>query len=257
MAHQTNHLLHLQYNSKQYFLFVFFSTICSYNFHWYLTPGIQNEMIRVRWTQQHKTLHLALFSIGLAGSGWFFFFFTAHWLWMAGATLLTFLYSAPKLPLHPFGRLRKIAVGKTIFLAFVWMYVTTLLPIIFAGKGWQPEDVLFCISRFFLIYSICIIFDYRDRAHDREQGIKSLITYLSESGVHKLFYLSVFIFIAATSCLYITGLPLPVVALLLLPGIITLGVYRIAQQTFSDYLYYIVLDGLMMFSALFTSFILI
>lgn len=108
-----------------------------------------------------------------------------------------------------------------------------------------------------MIYSICIIFDYRDRAHDREQGIKSLITYLSDSGVSNLFYLSVFIFITCTASLLFTGLPLPVVALLLLPGIITLGLYRIAQQNFSDYLYYIVLDGLMMFSALFTSFILI
>jgi 4-hydroxybenzoate polyprenyltransferase len=255
MVHQTNHLLKLQYETVHYSLFVFFSTICSYNFHWFLTPVIESELIRVRWTLQHKKLHLFLYIIGLLGAAWYFFYFTEHWFWMGIAILLSFLYSAPKLPLHPFGLLRKIAVGKTIFLAFVWMYVTTFLPIVFDGRPWLPADALFCCSRFFLIYSICILFDYRDRANDKKEGIRSLVTYLSEEGIHRLFGFSLLLFAASTATLYFTGMSITVILLLLLPGLITLSLYNVARKNFSDYLYYFVLDGLMMFSALFTSFI--
>lgn len=255
MVTQTNKLLHLDYNFRQYLLFVFFSTLCSYNFHWYLTPLTPAEELRVRWTQQHKILHLLFFTAGLIGSCIYFFYFTSYFLWMSISVLLTFLYSAPKLPFRPFYLLRKIAIGKTIFLSFVWMYVTTFLPIIFSGKKWQANDILFCISRFFLIYSICIIFDYRDRENDKQEGIRSLITYLNNSGVKKLFNGSLLIFGISIFSLYFTGVTLPVTLLLLVPGVITLSLYNFATRNFSDYLYYFILDGLMMLSALFTAFI--
>ncbi|MEJ7766626.1 MAG: hypothetical protein WKF89_02360, partial [Chitinophagaceae bacterium] len=174
MVHQSNHLLSLHYHYRPYLAFVFFSTICSYNFHWYLTPEMATEQHRISWTNKHKNLHLAFLATGLAGAGWYSFYFIQHWPWMAAGVALTFLYSAPKLSLPPFRQLRKIAIGKTIFLAFVWMYVTTILPIVFAEKEWQAQDKLFCVSRFFLIYSICIIFDYRDRENDRLEGIRSM-----------------------------------------------------------------------------------
>src|SRR4051812_4150011 len=187
MISQTHKLLHLNYDSRHYFLFVFFSTICSYNFHWYLTPQTPTEQVRVTWTQQHKRLHLVFCIAGLIGAFVNFFYFKEYIFWMGISVLLTFLYSAPKIPYKPFFFLRKIAVGKTIFLAFVWMYVTTCLPVIFSEKHWQTIDVLFCTSRFFLIYPICIIFDFRDRENDKREGIRSLITYLDNAGVKRLF----------------------------------------------------------------------
>lgn len=255
MVHQSNHLLRLHYNHIHYFAFVFFSTICSYNFHWYLTHSAETEKIRNRWTGEHRSLHLILFLVGLLGSAWYFLYFIVHWFWMGGAVVLTFLYSAPKLTMPPFDQLRKVAVGKTIFLAFVWMYVTTFLPVIFSDKNWQAEDTLFCISRFFLIYAICIIFDYRDRQNDRREGIRSLITVLSEKGIASLFYVCLFVFAISTSALYLTGFKPVIISLLLIPGVITMSLFNVAKKNFSDYLYYFVLDGLMMFSAIFTSFI--
>jgi 1,4-dihydroxy-2-naphthoate octaprenyltransferase len=255
MVNQTNQLLHLDYNIRQYLAFVFFSTICSYNFHWYLTPATPTEKLRVQWTQQHKTLHFIFFIGGFIGSGVYFWFFTKHIFWMGISVLLTFLYSAPKLPLQPFYLLRKIAIGKTIFLSFVWMYVTTFLPIIFSGKSWEARDILFCVSRFFLIYAICIIFDYRDRENDKKDGIRSLITYLDDKGVRTLFYYCLLLFAFGTAALLLTGFSLTVVLLLMIPGAITLSLFNFATKNFSDYLYYFALDGLMMFSAIFTAFI--
>lgn len=255
MVIQTNQLLHLQYNQFAYLVFVFFSTLCSYNFHWYLSGDATSENWRIRWTQHHRKLHLVLTSIGALVSVWYFFQFIEHWIWLAGAVLLTFLYSAPKLQFGPFAWLSRIAVGKTLFLAFVWMYVTTFLPIAIDDHHWNIQAVLFCTSRFMLIYAICIIFDYRDRDYDKLSGIRSMITYFNERGINNLFALSLAGFAISTVALYFYKLSALTVVLLLIPGGITALLYPAAKKNFSDYLYYFVLDGLMMFSSLLTIFI--
>lgn len=252
MTLQTNDLLHLEYNHTNYLAFVFFSTICSYNFHWYLTPDSFTEHDRALWTRQHKRLHLMLFFIGMAGAGWFFFSFIHQWFWLCVPVVLTFLYSAPKLPYAPFAWLKKVAIGKTLFLSLVWLYVTTLAPIILGGRDWRQEYVYFTCGRFFLVYAICIVFDYRDREHDRKDGIRSMITYFSETGINVLFYGSLLVFLIATVALYFSGYPALTIVFLLIPGVIVLALYKTAKRNFSDYLYYFVLDGLMMLSALLT-----
>ena len=82
-----------------------------------------------------------------------------------------FFYSAPKIPLPYFRFLKQVAIGKTIFLTAVWTYVTAILPVFIAGEHFNHEMKWFAASRFFLIYGICILFDYRDRTDDREEGI--------------------------------------------------------------------------------------
>ena len=96
-----------------------------------------------------------------------------HYRALLPGILLTFLYSAPKLPQKIFRGLRRIAIGKTLYLAFVWVYVTTVLPIIVAGARWHPSFIFFTASRFFFVYACCLIFDYRDREDDRTAGIVS------------------------------------------------------------------------------------
>ncbi|THU31141.1 hypothetical protein FAM09_29095 [Niastella caeni] len=255
MVVQCNQLLHLQYDYTGYLVFVFASTLCSYNFHWYLSANATSENARVQWTQQHKTLHLVLTAIGAVVSAWYFFHFIAHWFWLSGAVLLTFLYSAPKLQFGPFAWLSRIAVGKTLFLAFVWMYVTTFLPIAIDNHHWNEAALLFCLSRFLLIYAICIIFDYRDRDYDKKAGIRSMITYFNERGINNLFALSLLGFTVSTIGLYFYQLSAATIVLLLIPGAIVAALYPLAKKNFSDYLYYFVLDGLMMFSSLLTIFI--
>jgi 4-hydroxybenzoate polyprenyltransferase len=162
---------------------------------------------------------------------------------------ITFLYSAPKIP-HPFFQaLRKVALGKTIFLALVWMNVTTLLPIIISGQPWRNDFTLFIIHRFFLIYAICILFDYRDKEDDKADGIHSLITYLTEKDVLKIFIFSLFVFAFSTILLYAYDHSILSLFILLIPGIIVASIYKYAINNFNDIFYYLVLDGLMAFSA--------
>ncbi len=250
MVYQTSWLL-LQQDPGYYLVgFVVFSTLCSYSFHWYLTSGSVIPSQRIHWLKKYKAVHTILFFIGLAGAGFFFYHLLEYWFWLLIAAFATFLYSAPKIP-HPLFRiLRNVAIGKTIFLAFVWMYVTSVLPVMVTDKEWDTGFTLYAISRFFLIYAICILFDYRDRQDDKAAGVKSLITYLGEKSITWLFCLSIIIFIASTLLLLNYAYQLSSVIILLIPGIITAALYNYARRNFGDIFYYLVLDGLMAFSAL-------
>jgi 4-hydroxybenzoate polyprenyltransferase len=250
MVNQTYYLLLHSFPNKYFLGFVFSATICSYSFHWYLTSQSLIESPRIDWLQKNRVFHLVFFFLGLTGSVVFFFFLLPHWYWLSLSAVITFLYSAPKIP-HPYFRaLRKVAIGKTIFLSLVWTYVTTMLPIIISNEHFTVPIILFLISRFFFIYAICIMFDFRDRADDKAAGIRSMVTLFSEKGVDRLFFLSLIIFAICTLLLLRYDFSILNVSFLLMPGIIVAIIYEYAKTNFSDYLYYLILDGLMMLSAL-------
>ncbi|RYF95062.1 MAG: hypothetical protein EOO02_23360 [Chitinophagaceae bacterium] len=148
---------------------------------------------------------------------------------------------------------KPVSIGKTIFLAMVWMYVTSALPVFLSDKSWTTSDILFCTSRFFFIYCICILFDYRDRDYDKQEGIRSMITYLDNKGVDILFFSSLVLFAITTLLLIPAGFSVTDTILILVPGIVMIPLYKIGKKNFSDYLYYIGLDGMMMLPAILTT----
>lgn len=250
MVLQTTRLLLQENPGTSFTLFVCFSTLCSYSFHWYLTDHSVHPSGRIAWQHQYKPVHLALFLAGLAGSVYYYIHLHHHQAWLIPAIIATFLYSAPKIPNRYFHYLRKVAIGKTIFLAFVWMYVTTVLPLVISGQPWKASFTLFSINRFFFIYAICILFDYRDRDDDKAAGVRSLITFLSNRQISFLFFISLLIFFATTLALYYSGCNATALVLIFIPGIILAALYNTARRNFSGLLYYFVLDGLMALSAL-------
>ena len=250
MAEQTWYLV-LKTPSNLYFLcFIFFATLTSYSFHWHLPSTSVLVSPRHEWIQRHTYHHAFLFFIGLTGAVIFFFFLLPHWPWLLLASVITFFYSAPKIPHRYFRVLRMVAIGKTIFLAGMWMYATTFLPLIISSSAWKNDYTIFTLSRFFIIYSICILFDYRDRADDKAAGIRSMITYLDEKGINILFAISLALFTFFTLLLFKYHYSILEVTLLLIPGLIIAAIYNHAKRNFSDDLYYFVLDGLMALSAL-------
>lgn len=251
MVEQTHQLFSLAYNTYLY-PFIFSATLCSYNFHWYLTPLAPSASPRITWNHHHRQILFGIFICTLLLSVFFAWQLRAHWFSLGIGVFATFLYSAPKIPHQYFSLLSKIAVGKTLFLTFVWTYVTTALPVFVTGMEWTSQLTFFFISRFCLIYAICILFDYRDRESDRAQGVKSMITWMSERKIRMIFLGSLILFLFSTVALYGKPFTAPVIILLLIPGGIVLGLYNYARKHFDDYLYYFVLDGLMMFSSLLT-----
>lgn len=228
--------------------FVFFSTLSSYSFHWYFTSQSVIPSPRIQWLKDNRPIHVALFTIGISGALYFFYFLSSWWLWLLPAVIATFLYSAPKVPNRYLQQLRKVAFGKTIFLALVWMYVTTILPVVVSGTKWNNEFLFFAVSRLSLIYSIAILFDYRDREDDKLAGIKSLITYLSEKNITYLFSLTLVVFAVSTVWLLTYEHSIINIIILLIPGIFVAALFNYARKNFSDILYYFVLDGLLALS---------
>jgi len=248
MVYQSTLLFNLHLSTRL-IGFVFFGSVCSYNFHWFLTPPtVKQPSEKIRWNINYKYLHLALFIIGLIGSAIFTYLLLDHWIWLILTAFLTFMYSAPKLSYPIFVNIRKIAIGKTIFLAFAWAHITSFLPIVIESAYLTTGEIWYVINRFFYLYAICIVFDRRDVEEDRKAGIKSLITYLNEKGIDRLFWGSMIAFLITTALL-LRYLLLYQVLALFIPGIILAILYEPSKKNRSDYLYYFILDGLMMLSA--------
>ena len=250
MVYQTYSLIAGKPVNPYFAAFVFFSTVCSYNFHWALTPHSIAPSQRLQWDEKHKSYHLLLSIAGLAGAAISFFFIKEHWFYIGVAVILTFLYSAPKISFPPFQWLKKIAIGKTIFLAMAWTYVTAVLPILIEENIPTEKAILFCAGQFFFIYAICILFDFRDRENDKLDGIRSMITNFNERGINILFAISIMIFFVLCILLKQEGIQWLNIVILLIPALVLISLYKYAKRNFSDYLYYFVLDGLMMFSGL-------
>jgi hypothetical protein len=229
--------------------FVFSGTVSSYNFHWFLTPpNVGGPSEKIIWHIKNKYIHLGLFFIGVIASAVFAVMLIEHWFWLVITAFVTFMYSAPKIP-HPlFYFLRKVAIAKTIFLAFAWTHVTALLPLVIHHTNLTDAQIWFVVNRFFLIYPICILFDYRDRESDRRDNIRSLITYLNDKGIDIVFWGSVVAFFITTAIL-LPYFSLAVVLALVCPGVVLCFLYQFSKTTSSDYIFYFVLDGLMMLSA--------
>lgn len=248
MVYQAFLLFGIQFPPALYW-FVFFGSVCSYNFHWYLTPPeIPGTSYKQQWNLSNRPLHLVLALAGLAGAGVCSLLLLEHWVWLGVTALLTFLYSAPMIPFAPFTWLRKIAIAKTIYLAFAWAHITASLPLLVVQDGLAAEQVWYLANRFFFIYAICIVFDRRDVESDRKAGIRSLITWLDENGVDRLFWSTQFL-VLVTTVVLIRWISLPEAILLLVPAVIMGLLYTSSKQSRSDYLYYFLLDGLMALSA--------
>lgn len=249
MSWQTAYLLGVSM-PKALLPFVFFATLCSYSFHWFLSFDAEDNSGRILWLKKYRNLHLALLIISFFGVVVYAWPLLANWEWLLLSAFVTFLYSAPKIP-HPlFRSLRKVAYGKTIFLALVWTWVTTMLPVALSDAHFTPAFWWLFIGRFFLIYAICILFDYRDRDYDRSIGIRSLITWLNERQIAGLFIFSLIIFLCSTLFLYHWLASVSLLVQMLVPGILTALTYTGAVRSRADMLYYAWLDGLMAFSSL-------
>lgn len=248
MVYQTAYLFHLQLPGAFYF-FVLFGTLCSYNFHWYLTPRHLPGAVsyKTRWSQLHRRHHLAIALLSMAAAALCFVLLRTHALWLLVTAVFTFLYSAPKLPFAPFFQLRRIAYGKTIFLALAWTHITVMLPLLLSEPAWETPHYLFSVNRFFYLYAICILFDLRDRDKDQKEGIKSLVTQLDLPKVQLLFWCVAGVFFLTCLALLVYE-PWTLVLSLLVPGLLVSLLYRWFLLQRSDYVYYFLLDGLMIFS---------
>lgn len=233
-----------------FLLFIFASTICSYGFHALVNISELSTNNREKWNfKNRKHLLITTFLSGLLA-----LFTLLPYLHSILPLLLaivsTFLYSAPNLSFKPFIWLRRIAFGKTIYLALVWTYITTILPILIQHQKIDINHfIIYLFNRFFLVYAICILFDYRDLQADRIKGVKSITTRFSQKNIKIIYYFSLIVSITFGICIYLDGKHKEEsIYLMVAPSIGLLLFHKSleSQDLFFDFF----LDGLMMMAAI-------
>lgn len=251
LSFQTGQLLHIDISFYLYG-FIFFATLCSYNFYWILSryAFTGDESLSVFLKKEITGISLLLISaIGFTVCLFQSSVQAAH---VAAAVSLTVLYSIPLLPVKSLHFTRKAGVLKTLLLAFTWAYVTAFIPL---QKDWallNGADVFILTRRFLFMLMLCIIFDNRDKTVDKIRGLHSLATVLKPNQL-LLVIAFVFIVLFGTNFLSVSyGISLNQSIALQTSTLALLVVYFFSTRRQGYLFYYFIVDGLMLFSALAT-----
>ncbi len=233
-------------------ILIFSSTLASYNFYWLIA--------KYRFCDSGQ---INLFFFKNFSNILFFFIASLSVLielykasdlipFVFVATLLTFLYSIPLLPIKRLHFLCEAGFLKTFILAFTWSFVTVLLPahnIVFESPG---LIFLIFIIRFSFMQMLVIIFDTRDIKIDQLYSLHSLATDFP-SWVIKIIMISLFVLYNVLLLIFMlhAGNLSHTIALASV-GIATIVLYVASLKNRGYYFYYFIIDGLMLFSALAT-----
>lgn len=251
LSFQTTLLLKLNLNLVVYG-FIFFATLCSYNFYWIISKLSFASKENIRGLIKKQTTGFLLLLVSFIG--------LLYCLWQSAiplhfvitAILLTLLYAIPLLPVSFLKFTRKAGVLKTILLAFTWTYVTVIIPMQ-KDYGLLNNADFFIISRRFLfMLMLCIIFDNRDKEMDKIRGLRSLATDLKPSILRILIYCIFALLFISNFFFRSYGITLSQSVALQISTIALLVVYFYSNKKQGYLFYYFFVDGMMLFSALAT-----
>ena len=144
--------------------------------------------------------------------------------------------------------LREIPILKNILLSGVWALATVLIPLAYHQAFNITDEVLWMMARRFLfIYSLTVIFDIRDKKHDRNLGVWTLPMGVGIKNTRLLAILALIIFI--TICLFDPGMSnmslLHYRESLILSALITIAILAFADIKKKNSYYIVFVDGSM------------
>jgi 4-hydroxybenzoate polyprenyltransferase len=250
LCFQTSVLLHFDVDIYLY-VFVFFATLCSYNFYWMLGSYNLARSSPTAFLKKHYT-NIIFFFISAVGLVVCMLHVKGLIQLAAIAVLLTLAYAVPLMPFKALHFTRRAGFLKTILLSFTWAFVTVYIPCRLANVPSVTTIWLLFGTRFLFMLMLCIIFDKRDAQLDKIRGLHSLATDVNKVTLR---YIMLAIFIA----FMVNGILLRThfkdflqIAALMVTGIVTVIVYLCSQKKQGYFFYYFLVDGLMLFSALTT-----
>ncbi len=251
LAFQTALLLHLDIDPFVYG-FIFFATICSYNFYWIISKlsfANKSDISGLLKKELTGLIVMLIASFGLLYC-WYYSFIPVHFV--ITAIFLTVIYAIPLLPIPFLKFTRKAGVLKTILLAFTWTYVTVIIPIEKDYSLLTNVDLFIISRRFLFMLMLCIIFDNRDKDMDKIRGLHSLATVLKPAVLKMVIYF-IFALLFISNFLYANyGISFKQSIALQVSTLALLIVYFYSTKKRSYLFYYFMVDGLMLFSALAT-----
>ncbi len=233
------------------FGFIFFATISSYSFHSYLPTSEKEYSDKVSWVLRHKNYLLISLIAGAITSTIFLYFLRQDFKLILTLIVFTVLYSSPKIKFENFTFFKRFGTAKTLYLAAIWTLVTVSLPLTMITSFNSNAGILFFLNRFFLIYTVCILFDLKDKDYDIQRGIKSIVTILNEKKIHNILITCIILFFITSAAFYIFNSSIIIIASLIIPGIVLFFLLKRSKETKSDYWFSFALDGIMMLSSVF------
>jgi 4-hydroxybenzoate polyprenyltransferase len=251
LCFQANILLHIPHNLHLYG-FVFFSTLCSYNFYWLLSKFyFSNRRFDVLFIKNQITFFL-IFLVAAMGTLYFLWKLPSLFPFIAIGVILTLLYSLPLWPFSFSKKLQQAGFFKTILLSLTWAYVTTFLPVLDVQNTnftTTLSVLLLLANRFFFMLLLCIIFDTRDISIDKINGLHSLATDVSTKKLRFILILVylIHIFMALLFCFYYANIAQAIAFICV--GFVFWMMYVQSQKNKRYEFYYFGVDGLMLLSA--------
>jgi 4-hydroxybenzoate polyprenyltransferase len=228
--------------------FVFFSTLCSYNFYWFLSKFYfkqsKNNFLK------HNISNVVMFFLGGAGALYFFIVGKIYFPLILISILLTLLYSLPLWPFSFSKKIQQLGFVKTILLAFTWAFVTVMLPLSNI-KMVNNETITLFVIRFLFMLMLCIIFDKRDVAVDKIRGLQTLATRMDAKKIQQLYILLLVAYLFTSFYFFkeddFTAFIQPIIV-----AFILWFAYRKSLVARGYLFYYFFIDGLMLVSLLAT-----
>jgi hypothetical protein len=234
--------------SPQFYLLVFFATITTYNFYWLLSKFYFKPLANV--FNPSNFSYLLICFVGVLGAFYFGLQISLPITYLIFAGICTLAYSLPLWPFVKFKLNKQLGFLKTILLAFTWAYITVILPVVSATASITSLTIYFFWIRFCFMLMLCIIFDNRDTSKDSINGLGSIATQFSGSAIDKIFYTILILFTIMSfyfvSYFYTLKLVLP----FLVVGLFCLFLFIKSKTNKSYNFYYLVVDGMMIFSML-------
>jgi 4-hydroxybenzoate polyprenyltransferase len=251
LCFQTNVLLHIPHNITLYG-FIFFSTLCSYNFYWLLSKYYFSDgKVSLLFIKKQFTFFLIFILAAIATC---YFVIQLPWLlpFISLGLIFTLLYSLPLWPFSFTKKFQHVGFFKTILLALTWAYVTTFLPVLDVYDTnfmLRFYVLLLFATRFFFMLLLCIIFDTRDISIDKINGLHSLATDVSMKKLRVIIAVVYFLHMlsALLFCFYYAHTTQAFAFISI--GIIFWVLYAQSLKNKSYIFYYFLIDGLMLLSA--------
>ncbi|MCK0177734.1 hypothetical protein MWU50_00360 [Flavobacteriaceae bacterium S0862] len=146
--------------------FIFFATLTGYNFVKYFGLAKFHHRSLASWL---KAIQIFSFLCFLGLCYFTFKLKTETLLYFIGLGVVTFLYAIPFLPKKIFldaGNLRAISGLKIYVIAFVWMCVTVIIPLLNEDYSLNNDVLIEAIQRYLYVIIAMLPFEIRDMRYD-------------------------------------------------------------------------------------------
>lgn len=235
-------------------LFIFFATVAGYTFlrsRILYTPEPVVENSYYNYARSNALfINMQIIACSLIAAVIFFYMKPIGRHLSLVAVAVTALYALPFLvPLKGLKGLRSLGLLKTLFVAIVWVIITS--PVLFIGgdpDGRVSTNTL--LFNLFYVWALCIVFEIKDEKYDRIHNLDTMPIRWGADKTRQLAMVSLGLAVGIALYYLADKSSLHHLPALLLSYLVTAWlIFKAGTETDDDY-YYIAVDGAMIVQAL-------